>query len=112
MEISGDTHAARIRERRAKPPWTFRCRRSGEDVVADIDAFDEHQAAVRAAAHWGIDAGLVRMEGRRRRWMRWIGLSTHEARDPGRERAWWYGAKLGVLVAAAAAAAYATHLAL
>ena len=60
-----------------------------------MDAFNKRDAAVLAAAHWKIDADLVDVEGRRRRWLRWIGISTHDAGDSEMGRGWWILCKLG-----------------
>lgn len=100
METAEDWAVARIRERPAgRPSWTFRCHRPERDVLVDVDAFDERRAAAAAAAHWGIEPDLVQVEGRRRRWLRWIGLSTHDAGDAEHGRGWWVVCKLGFAVA-------------
>ncbi|MCY3818184.1 MAG: hypothetical protein OXH52_02300 [Gammaproteobacteria bacterium] len=113
METTEKPSAAHIRERPVKrAPWTFRCHRPEHDVLVDIDAFDQRHAVALAAAHWGIDPDMVRVEGRRRRWLRWIGISTHDARDFLTDRSWWHATKLAALVMAALVAAYLTHLAL
>ena len=92
--------APRIRERSAnpvRPPWTYRCRLPGRNVMIDVDAFNVGEAAKLAAGHWGVDRDDVDVEGQRRRWMRWIGISTHEAGDyVATDRSWWLWSKLGI----------------
>lgn len=108
---TADARAApRIRERSAKPVrphWTYRCRLPGRDVAIDVDAFNVREAAEMAAGHWGIDRGDVDVEGRRRRWMRRIGISTHEAGDHvAMERSWWLWSKFAVVFALCVAVAW------
>ncbi|MDE0002160.1 MAG: hypothetical protein OXQ29_05665 [Rhodospirillaceae bacterium] len=99
MEATEDLAAARIRERPVRrAPWTFRCHRPEHDVYLDVDAFDERDAARLAAAHWDMDADLVHVEGKRRRWLRWIGLSTHDAGDSEVGRGWWIACKIGFAI--------------
>jgi len=99
MEATEDLAAARIRERPVRrAPWTFRCHRPERDVYVDVDAFDKRAAARLAAAHWDIDADLVQVEGKRRRWLRWIGLSTHDAGDSEMGRSWWIACKIGFAI--------------
>lgn len=115
MDIAEDRHAPRIRERSAKParpPWTYRCRLAGRNLVADVDAFSAGEAAALAAGHWGVEDDAVAVDGQRRRWMRWIGISTHDAAWSGMalERSWWHAAKLGLGLALTVAAAYVTAM--
>ena len=108
MDIAEDRCAPRIRERPEKPlrrPWTFRCRLAERDIVLDVDAFNGDEAVGLAAAHWDVDPDEVDAEGRRRWWMRWIGISTHEPwfDSVAVDRGWWLWSKLAlgfVLVAA------------
>ena len=108
MDIAEDRCAPRIRERPAKPlrrPWTFRCGLAERDVALDVDAFDCDEAVSLAAAHWDGDPDAVDAEGRRRSWMRWIGISTHEPwfDSVAVDRGWWLWSKLalGFVVVAA-----------
>jgi len=95
MEATEDLAAARIRERPVRrAPWTFRCLRPEHDVFVDLDAFNKRDAAALAGAHWDIDPDLVHVEGRRRRWLRWTGISTHDADDSQMGRGWWISCKL------------------
>ena len=97
MEATEDLAAGRIRECPARrAPWTHRCRLTGRNVVIDVDAFSAGEASSLAAAHWGVEHGEVAVDGQRRRWMRWIGISTHEAvgRRVAMDRNWWYTTKL------------------
>ena len=110
MDIAEDRHAPRIRERSAKParpPWTYRCRLAGRNLVVDVDAFSAAEASALAAGHWGVADGEVAVDGQRRRWMRWIGISTHDAVRSGMalERSWWHGAKLMTIIVIALVAA-------
>ena len=93
---------ARIRERRARPRrprWIYRCRHPARDVLIDVDAFTSEQAAGLAAAHWGIRRGMVELAGKRRRWMRWIPVSTHDAESSlGLGRGWWWGCKMALVL--------------
>jgi len=99
MDTVNECPAPRIRERPVKrAPWTFRCHRRERDVYVDVDAFDERDAARLAAAHWDMDAELVHVEGKRRRWLRWIGLSTHDAGDSEMGRGWWITCKIGFAI--------------
>ena len=116
MEATEDLAAPRIRERSEKAvraPWTYRCRLTGRNVVVDVDAFSAGEASSLAAAHWGVESGEIAVDGQRRRWMRWTGLSTHDAvgRRMAVDRRWWYGAKLAVVVLIALAAACLVHMA-
>ncbi len=112
MDIAEEPAAPRIHERSkpARPPWTYRCRRIGHSVLVDVDAFSVEEALALAAAHWGVECDEVAVDGQRRRWMRWMPISTHDASD-GRpmERSWWYGTRLGAMVATALVAAYVVH---
>ena len=102
-QVTFDLPAPRIRERRAKPrrpPWTYRCRHPEREVLIDIDAFTGKQAAALAVVHWGIERGQVDVDGKRRRWMRWIGLSTHKADGFGSDCGWWLGCKMALLFGA------------
>ena len=107
---TADHAAGRIRERAAKPmrpPWTYRCYLSRREPGIDVDAFTRDEARTLAASHWSVEPDAVDVEGRRRRWMRWIGRSTHQADwdDPPMDRGWWTACKfaaVGVLCAAAA----------
>ena len=113
METTEKLSATHIRERPVKKaPWTFRCHRPEHDILVDVDAFDQRHAAELAAAHWSIDPDTVRVEGRRRQSLRWIGLSTHYAYDSVMDRSWWYATKLAAVIVSAFVAAYLTHLAL
>ena len=86
---------------------------SREYAVAATVRFSPVPSAVElAAAHWSIDPDMVRVEGRRRRSLRWIGLSTHDARDLVMDRSWWYATKLAAVIMTASITAYLTHLAL
>lgn len=111
VQTSGNpAAAARVRgrsERRARAPWIYRCRLMGRNVAIDVDAFSVGEASGLAAAHWGVDAGEVAVDGQRRRLMRWIGVSTHVAvgRRVPMDRVWWYSAKLAAVIVVAAAAA-------
>ena len=99
MEGTEDLATAGIRERPVRrAPWTFRCHRPEHDVYVDVDAFDRRAAARLAAAHWDMDADLVHVEGKRRRWLRWIGLSTHDAGDSEMGRGWWITCKIGFAI--------------
>lgn len=102
MDTAEERPAPRIRERSAKPmraPWTYRCRLRGPNVAIDVDAFSVKEAAAAAATHWGVGRDDVDVEGQRRRWMRWIGRSTHEAGDRvALERSWWLWSKVAVVV--------------
>ena len=116
MEATEDLAGTRIRERsekRVRAPWTYRCRRTGSNLVIDVDAFDVREASSLAAAHWDVEPDEVAVDGQRRRWLRWIGVSTHEAsgRDNAMERDWWYATKLLAVIVAALAAAYLVHMA-
>lgn len=114
MEATEDLAAPRIRkgsEKAVRAPWVYRCRRTGRNVVIDVDAFSVAKASSLAAAHWGVESGEVSVGGQRRRWMRWIGISTQDAidRDIDMERDWWYAAKLVAAMVIALAAAYLVH---
>ena len=65
----------------AAPPWTYRCHLPERSVLVDVDAFTLDEAVALAVVHWGVQTSEVEVEGRRRRWMRWIGRSTHDAHD-------------------------------
>ena len=115
MAATEDLAAPRIRGRSEKPvraPWTYRCRLTGRNVVIDVDAFSVGEASSLAAAHWGVETGEVAVDGQRRRWMRWIGISTHEPLSGGTamDRDWWYSAKLVAVIVSALAAAYLVHV--
>ena len=114
MDIAEDRHAPRVRERSAKParaPWTYRCRLAGRNLVVDVDAFSASEAAALAAGHWGVEIEAVAVDGQRRRWMRWIGISTHDAGRSGMalDRDWWYTAKLVAVIVVSAAAAFVVN---
>ena len=84
MDTAEAPSAPRVRERSAnpvRPPWTYRCRLPGRNVVIDVDASNVGEAVKLAAGHWGVDRDDVDVEGQRRRWMRWIGISTHDVTD-------------------------------
>ena len=102
--------APRIRERSAnpvRPPWTYRCRLLGRDVMIDVDAFNVREAAELAAGHWGVDRDDVDVEGQRRRWLRWVGISTHDATDHvAMDRNWWLWSKLSIALALGVAIAW------
>ena len=102
--------APRIRERSAKPVrpnWTYRCRLPGRNVVIDVDAFNVREAAALAAGHWGVKRDEIDVEGQRRWWMRWIGISTHEATDyVAMDRSWWLWSKFGIVFALCVAVAW------
>ena len=111
MDITEDRHAPRVREPSAKParpPWTYRCRLAGRNLVVDVDAFSAGEASALAAGHWGVEDDAVAVDGQRRRWMRWIGISTHDTARSGLalERSWWYAARLMTIIVIALAAAY------
>ena len=91
----------------------YRCRQTGSNLVIDVDAFDVREASSLAAAHWDVEPDKVAVDGQRRRWLRWIGVSTHEAsvRDNAMDRDWWYATKLSAVIVAALAAAYLVHMA-
>ena len=59
-----------------------------------------------------VEAADVAVDGQRRRWMRWIGISTHEPLSGGGagDRDWWYSAKLVAVIVTALAAAYLVHV--
>ena len=102
MDSAKDRPGPRIRDRPGKPasaPWTYRCRLTGPNVTVDVDAFSIKEAAAAAAAHWDVDGGEVEVEGRRRWWMRWLGVSTHDAKwdDPAMDRDWWLWSKIGLV---------------
>ena len=114
MEIAEDQYAPRIHERSAKParaPWTYRCRLAGRNLVVDVDAFSAGEASALASGHWGVEDHAVAVDGQRRRWMRWIGVSTHDAARSGMalERSWWHATKLITMIGIALAAAYVVH---
>ena len=114
METTEDLAAPRIRkgsEKAMRAPWVYRCRRTGRNVVIDVDAFSVAEASSLAAAHWGVESGEVSADGQRRPWMRWIGISTHDAidRDIEMERDWWYATKLVAAILIALGAAYMVH---
>lgn len=68
--------------------------------MIDVDAFNVREAAELAAGHWGVDRDDVDVEGQRRRWMRWVGISTHDAADHvAMERSWWLWSKLSIALA-------------
>ncbi len=115
MEVAEDRYAPRIRELSAKParaPWVYRCRLAGRNVVVDVDAFATGEASSLAAAHWGVERDEVAVDGQRRRWMRWIRVSTHEAVDGSiaMERDWWYTTKLVAMIVTTLAGAYVVHV--
>ena len=105
MDAVEDRPAPRIRERPAKPmraPWTYRCRLTGPSVTVDVDAFSIKEAAAAAAAgaaHWNVERDAFEVEGRRRWWMRWLGVSTHDAKwdDPAMDRDWWLWSKIALV---------------
>ena len=117
MEIAEDRYAPRVRERSAKParaPWTYRCRLAGRNLLVDVDAFSAGEASALAAGHWGVEDDEVVVDGQRRRWMRWIGISTHDAAPSGMalERSWWCATKLTTMIVIALVAAYVVHIAI
>ena len=117
MEATEDLEVVRIRQGSEKPtraPWTYRRRLRGRNVVIDVDAFSVGEASTLAAEHWGAGPDEVAVDGQRRRWMRWIGVSTHQTtgRRLAMDRDWWYSAKLAAVVLAALAAAWMVHLAI
>ena len=83
-------------------------------MTVDVDAFSVKEAAAGAAAHWDVERDVVEVEGQRRWWTRWLGVSTHEAagRRVAIDRDWWYSAKLAAVVLAALATAWVVHLAI
>ena len=102
MDTVKDRPAPCIRERSGKPtraPWTYRCRLTGPNVTVDVDAFSIKEAAAAAAAHWDVERGVVEVEGRRRWWLRWLGVSTHDAKwdDPAMDRDWWLWSKIALV---------------
>ena len=114
MDAAEDRAAPRIRERSAKParaPWVYRCRLAGRNVVIDVDAFSVREASSLAAAHWGVERDEVAVDGQRRRWMRWLGISTHEAvgRRIAMDRDWWYTTKLVAVIVTVLGAAYVVN---
>ena len=113
MDAARERPAPRVRERPgkpARPPWTYRCRLTGPNATVDVDAFSVGEALALAAAHWGVERDEVAVDGQRRRWMRWMPFSTHDARDGlPIERGWWHAIRLGAVVAAALVAAYVVH---
>ncbi|MDE0660713.1 MAG: hypothetical protein OXI79_13810 [Gammaproteobacteria bacterium] len=109
MEATENLAGTRIRERsekRVRAPWTYRCR--GSNLAIDVDAFDVREASSLSAAHWDVEPDKVAVDGQRRRWLRWIGISTHEAsgRDNATERDWWYATRLLAVIVAA----YVVHM--
>ena len=112
MDIAEEHAAPRIHERSkpARPPWTYRCRLIARSVLIDVDAFGVEEAMALAGTHWGVGRDRVAVDGKRRRWMRWMRCSTHDARDGlPMERSWWYATKFGAMVVTALAAAYLVH---
>ncbi|MDE2765345.1 MAG: hypothetical protein OXI25_02795 [Chloroflexota bacterium] len=68
-------------------------------MTVDVDAFSIKEAAAAAAAHWDVERGVVEVEGRRRWWLRWLGVSTHDAKwdDPAMDRDWWLWSKIALV---------------
>ena len=79
--------------------------------MIDVDAFSAAEASSLAAAHWGVERDEVAVDGQRRRWMRWIGISTHDAigRRIAMDGNWWYTTKLATVILIALPAAYVVH---